>query len=113
MEFWSSIGMSFKTRLQRSNPKVETRCLAIHFRYMCELIPLRLECGSNTKSNSTTGRIKRHFQIGGNTPPLRLGPWPMLGVPWHPPLNDLESHAGQIALAWLLKKSPVILPIPG
>lgn len=49
-------------------------------------------------------------------------------IPWHPlasggltgslsPLEDFARHkrlrAGQVALAWLLERSPVMLPIPG
>lgn len=63
------------------------------------------------------------FTIGGDLEVHRLGygPWfPLnsgsLAQPGGPVAEAARSHdatAGQVALAWLLARSPVMLPIPG
>ena len=44
---------------------------------------------------------------------MRLGLLAKAGSPLTSAAKQLGVTPGQIALAWLLKKSPVILPIPG
>ena len=45
--------------------------------------------------------------------PLATGTLANTGSPLESAARQLGATAGQIALAWLLKKSPVMLPIPG
>jgi pyridoxine 4-dehydrogenase len=45
--------------------------------------------------------------------PLASGPLAAPGGPLERIAADHDSSAGQLALAWLLKRSPVMLPIPG
>jgi aryl-alcohol dehydrogenase-like predicted oxidoreductase len=45
--------------------------------------------------------------------PLATGTLANAGSPLASAAKRLGASPGQIALAWLLKKSPVILPIPG
>jgi pyridoxine 4-dehydrogenase len=45
--------------------------------------------------------------------PLASGPLAAPGGPLERIAADHEASAGQLALAWLLKRSPVMLPIPG
>ena len=45
--------------------------------------------------------------------PLASGPLAAPGGPLERIAADHHSSAGQLALAWLLKRSPVMLPIPG
>ncbi len=45
--------------------------------------------------------------------PLATGTLANVGSPLASATKQLDASPGQVALAWLLKKSPVILPIPG
>src|SRR5258708_31438073 len=45
--------------------------------------------------------------------PLATGTLANMGSPLESAAGQLGASPGQIALAWLLKKSPVMLPIPG
>ena len=45
--------------------------------------------------------------------PLATGTLAGAGSPLDSAAKQLEVTPGQVALAWLLKKSPVMLPIPG
>ena len=45
--------------------------------------------------------------------PLAAGPLAAADGPLHQLAVDHDASPSQLALAWLLKRSPVILPIPG
>ena len=67
-------------------------------------------------------RASGEFAIGGELPVVRLGygsmqiPGPGVAAPGGPLQRIAVEHAAtppQLALAWLLQRSPVLLPIPG